>query len=99
MSFPTAIVAFLLLFATFAVGLRCFADFDRGLQASKVNGQFYKPVVTKMDVLNGNKLHDFLDIPTRPKYSQNVDSTGNMSQRQSSYNTQGAPLGPRISIE
>jgi len=31
------IVAFLLLFATFAVGLRCFADFDRGLQASKVN--------------------------------------------------------------
>jgi len=31
------IVAFLLLFATFAVGLRCFADFDRGLEASKVN--------------------------------------------------------------
>jgi len=31
------IVAFLLLFATFAVGLRCFADFDRGLLTSKVN--------------------------------------------------------------
>jgi len=31
------IVAFLLLFATFAVGLRCFADFDRGLLPSKVN--------------------------------------------------------------
>ncbi|KAJ7685175.1 hypothetical protein DFH06DRAFT_32700 [Mycena polygramma] len=31
------VVAFLLLFASFAVGLRCFADFDRGLQASKVN--------------------------------------------------------------
>ncbi|KAJ7172492.1 hypothetical protein C8R46DRAFT_1086145 [Mycena filopes] len=31
------IVAFILLFGTFAVGLRCFADFDRGLQASKVN--------------------------------------------------------------
>jgi len=30
------IVAFLLLFATFAVGLRCFSDFDRGLQSSKV---------------------------------------------------------------
>jgi len=29
------IVAFLLLFATFAVGLRCFSDFDRGLLPSK----------------------------------------------------------------
>ncbi|KIM87058.1 hypothetical protein PILCRDRAFT_815514 [Piloderma croceum F 1598] len=29
--------AFLLLFATFAVGLRCFADFDRGLRASKTD--------------------------------------------------------------
>ncbi|EEB97863.1 hypothetical protein MPER_02727, partial [Moniliophthora perniciosa FA553] len=32
----TAIVAFLLLFATFAVGLKTFADFDRGLAESKV---------------------------------------------------------------
>lgn len=31
------IVAFLLLFATFAVGLRCFADFDKGLQSSKLH--------------------------------------------------------------
>jgi len=30
------IVAFLLLFLTFAVGLRCFADFDKGLITSKV---------------------------------------------------------------
>ncbi|KAF5380827.1 hypothetical protein D9615_003942 [Tricholomella constricta] len=37
------IVAFLLLFATFAVGLRCFADFDRGLQASKVNALPTRP--------------------------------------------------------
>jgi hypothetical protein len=49
-----AIVAFLLLFGTFAVGLRCFADFDRGLQASKVNGQSYAPVVTKLELLGGN---------------------------------------------
>ena len=34
---PVAIVAFILLIGTFAVGLRCFADFDRGLQTSKVN--------------------------------------------------------------
>jgi len=37
------IVAFILLFATFAVGLRCFADFDRGLQASKVNDAPKRP--------------------------------------------------------
>jgi hypothetical protein len=44
------IVAFILLFATFAVGLRCFADFDRGLQASKMNDvptkKKYPPVST-----------------------------------------------------
>lgn len=37
------IVAFILLFGTFAVGLRCFADFDRGLQPSKVNALQPKP--------------------------------------------------------
>ncbi|KII88551.1 hypothetical protein PLICRDRAFT_41726 [Plicaturopsis crispa FD-325 SS-3] len=31
------IVSFLLLLGTFGVGLRCFSDFDRGLQPSKVN--------------------------------------------------------------
>jgi len=31
------IVAFLLLFATFAVGLRCFADFDKGLAPAKMH--------------------------------------------------------------
>ncbi|KAJ7097943.1 hypothetical protein B0H15DRAFT_1008462 [Mycena belliarum] len=48
------IVAFILLFGTFAVGLRCFSDFDRGLQASKVNGQSYTPVVTKLELFGGN---------------------------------------------
>lgn len=38
------IIAFLLLFATFAIGLRCFADFDKGLIKSKLHGQSYKPV-------------------------------------------------------
>ncbi|KAF9464682.1 hypothetical protein BDZ94DRAFT_1215875 [Collybia nuda] len=37
------IVAFLLLFATFAVGLRCFSDFDRGLLSSKVNALPLRP--------------------------------------------------------
>ncbi|KAH8117406.1 hypothetical protein DFH11DRAFT_1851754 [Phellopilus nigrolimitatus] len=31
------IVAFLLLFATFAVGLRCFSDFDKGLASAKMH--------------------------------------------------------------
>jgi len=31
------IIAFLLLFATFAVGLRCFADFDKGLADAKMH--------------------------------------------------------------
>lgn len=64
------IVTFLLLFATFAVGLRCFSDFDRGLQAPKTQG------------------------PSKPKFSGTT--TGNMSQYSGK---QGAPLGPRISIE
>ncbi|KAI0748058.1 hypothetical protein C8Q80DRAFT_1169868 [Daedaleopsis nitida] len=38
------IIAFLLLFATFAIGLRCFADFDKGLIKSKLHGQSYKRV-------------------------------------------------------
>lgn len=49
-----AIVAFILLFATFGVGLRCFSDFDRGLEPSKVNGPSYAPVLTKSDALTGN---------------------------------------------
>jgi len=35
-----AIIAFLLLLGTFAVGVRCFRDFDRGLKTSKVHCQF-----------------------------------------------------------
>ncbi|KAJ3779331.1 hypothetical protein FB446DRAFT_3603 [Lentinula raphanica] len=69
------IVAFLLLFGTFVVGLRCFSDFDRGLLPSKVH-----------------------DVNKRPKYSLTGNSSGNMSQRQSSYNG-GTMLAPRMSIE
>ncbi|CAE6391591.1 unnamed protein product [Rhizoctonia solani] len=32
-----SIIAFLMIFASFAVGLRCFADFDKGLMKSKTN--------------------------------------------------------------
>lgn len=37
------IVAFVLLFGTFAIGIRCFSDFDRGLQDSKVNSVPLRP--------------------------------------------------------
>ncbi|KIK59908.1 hypothetical protein GYMLUDRAFT_168967 [Collybiopsis luxurians FD-317 M1] len=43
------IVAFLLLFATFAVGLRCFSDFDRGLISSKVHDVNKRPKYSKSD--------------------------------------------------
>jgi len=41
------IVAFILLFATFAVGLRCFSDFDKGLRTSKMNEVANRPKLTK----------------------------------------------------
>uniref|UniRef100_A0A0W0F944 Uncharacterized protein n=1 Tax=Moniliophthora roreri TaxID=221103 RepID=A0A0W0F944_MONRR len=86
------IVAFLLLFATFAVGLKTFADFDRGLAESKVNGGSYVPM-HKMEILKGN---DFIvEKPTRPTYTS--QSSGGM-QHNNSY-TAGTTLGPRISIE
>jgi len=92
----SAIVAFLILFATFAIGLKCFADFDRGLQSSKVHGGSYQLVARKPGALDGNS-PSFLDVNKRPKYSQTGGSTGNMTERQS-YNA-GTTLGPRISIE
>jgi len=37
------IIALLLLLGTFGVGIRCFHDFDRGLQSSKVNSVPFRP--------------------------------------------------------
>ncbi|KAL1713178.1 hypothetical protein EV715DRAFT_258738 [Schizophyllum commune] len=51
------IVAFIILFLTFAVGLRCFSDFDRGLQPSKVNGgSSYTPVATKLEYFGSGNM-------------------------------------------
>lgn len=47
-AFLTAIVASLLLFATFGIGCKCFHDFGRGLQSSKMHGQYYKPIATQL---------------------------------------------------
>ncbi|KAH8107086.1 hypothetical protein BXZ70DRAFT_274096 [Cristinia sonorae] len=77
------IVAFLILFTTFAIGLRCFSDFDKGLRRSKEHD------VT----VTGTKKYS----QTSPLPSPG-DGNGNMSERQSSY-LGGGHLEPRISIE
>jgi len=51
-----AIVAFLLLLTTFAIGIRCFRDFDKGLYESKAHGQSYAPV--RMQVTDVFKMGD-----------------------------------------
>lgn len=97
----TAIVAFLLLFTTFAIGLRCFADFDKGLRKSKQHGQSYRPVATS---IKEDLFGDFFITPEvtgTKKYSHTPlpsPGEGNMSERQSSY-LGGGQLEPRISIE
>ncbi|EKM55431.1 uncharacterized protein PHACADRAFT_256055 [Phanerochaete carnosa HHB-10118-sp] len=63
------ILAFLLLFATFAVGLRCFADFDKGLQSSKTHGQSYRPVATKLTKLDLFGADDDTEGGTQMQYS------------------------------
>jgi hypothetical protein len=83
---PVAIVAFILLFGTFAVGLRCFADFDRGLQSSKVDCKalvFFRHAI-QISFLSA--------VPSRPKLASEKASSNQASPS-------GAPLGPRISIE
>ncbi|KAG1875331.1 hypothetical protein C8R48DRAFT_831186 [Suillus tomentosus] len=50
------VVAFLLLLASFAIGIKCFRDFDKGLSESKTHGQSYTPV--KMQVINAFGMGD-----------------------------------------
>ncbi|KIJ69448.1 hypothetical protein HYDPIDRAFT_106069 [Hydnomerulius pinastri MD-312] len=48
------IVAFLLLLASFLVGIKCFYDFDKGLHESKTHGQYYTPV--RLQVIDAFKM-------------------------------------------
>ncbi|KAG1890977.1 hypothetical protein F4604DRAFT_1610987 [Suillus subluteus] len=50
------VVAFLLLSATLAIGIKCFRDFDKGLYESKAHGQSYTPV--KMQVMDAFRMRD-----------------------------------------
>ncbi|KIY50873.1 hypothetical protein FISHEDRAFT_71184 [Fistulina hepatica ATCC 64428] len=78
------VVAFLLLFLTFGVGIRCFSDFDRGLQASKVHGGSYNPInaTVKLEIFGKGK-----------------ESSADMEQRHSSNYVGGSQLATKISIE
>ncbi|EPQ58136.1 hypothetical protein GLOTRDRAFT_104066 [Gloeophyllum trabeum ATCC 11539] len=78
------VASFLLLFATFAIGLRCFADFDKGLKYSKVYGS---------DLPTKGKYSSNAVTPLGDS-----DERAGMAERQSSY-VGGSRLQPRISIE
>ncbi|KAL6308966.1 hypothetical protein BKA93DRAFT_760444 [Sparassis latifolia] len=67
------IAASLLLFATFGMGVRCFADFDKSLDKSKLHGGYYKPLAISMvhDLIAGEK------HTRKPSYSAGVE----MAQR------------------
>ncbi|KAG7092441.1 hypothetical protein E1B28_008796 [Marasmius oreades] len=57
------VVAFLLLFATFAVGLKTFADFDRGLAGSKLNEKNPRPKYSHQ-VTGGTMSHNSYNAGT-----------------------------------
>jgi hypothetical protein len=98
-----AIVAFLLLFATFAVGLRCFADFDKGLQSSKTHGQSYRPVstkLTKLDLFGDYSFPISVDITARrKKYSSTAVNDKIGDEEADNTYAAGHQLQQRISIE
>ncbi|KAF9792434.1 hypothetical protein BJ322DRAFT_1207045 [Thelephora terrestris] len=91
------ICAFLILFATFIVGLRCFGDFDKGLKPSKVHGQSLLPtqIAEKINLMGEySSFSSHTDInskPQSPGYSSEPKPDG--------VYTGGAPLSSRISIE
>jgi hypothetical protein len=65
------VVAFILLLATFAVGLRCFADFDRGLQSSKVHSIPVRPSASMKNSSGnmGEKHANTSGVPLAPRVS------------------------------
>lgn len=77
------IVAFLLLFTTFAIGLRCFADFDKGLQSSKTHD------------ITARRKKAYFSAPIHDKLGGDDDVEG---APHVPYNA-GVQLQPRISIE
>lgn len=65
------IVAFILLFATFVVGLRCFSDFDQGLQSSKVQNVPSRPIYSAKSSSNNMTQYQpgYQGVPLGPRIS------------------------------
>jgi hypothetical protein len=76
-----AICAFLILFATFIVGLRCFKDFDKGLKPSKVHGQSLLPTsnVEKISLIG----EYFFSSPDTQTSIQNPNHQGSIPRPRS----------------
>jgi hypothetical protein len=91
-----AVIAFVILFATFATALRCFADFDKGLLSAKTAGKSttrsnYAYTLTLLAVVQ----------PSQAAFTSGkneVPTNLNEVERQSFFQN-GAPLQPRMSIE
>jgi len=60
------VAAFILLLGTFAVGLRCFSDFDRGLQSSKVHSMPMRP---SGPTYNSSEKANTSGVPLAPRIS------------------------------
>jgi hypothetical protein len=100
---PTVIISFIILFATFAVGLRCFADFDKGLRTPKTLGSY--PLRTKSSPTNATPVDTGADLRRASKTVAN-DGTpmaspglGGFGDNRTSSYMGGTPLQPRMSIE
>lgn len=85
----------LLLLATFAVGLKCFFDFDKGLYDSKTSGQLFPRCLCFPH-------HGLIFMVLK----RIIDTLLLKPRRTSAYNTPGEkpdpfgqPLEPRLSIE
>ncbi|KAF7778739.1 hypothetical protein Agabi119p4_3084 [Agaricus bisporus var. burnettii] len=64
------IVAFLLLLATFAVGIRCFSDFDRGLLNSKIRSVSTRPKYSKASTSEMSEpKQGYQGVPIGPRMS------------------------------
>jgi hypothetical protein len=81
-----AIIAFLLLLGTFIVGIRCFRDFDRGLQSSKVNCQHSFFLLSDLIL----KLKLSRSIPTRTYEPKTISKPVRSCERTNS----SRPRGP-----
>jgi hypothetical protein len=83
------------------VGVRCFADFDKGLLSAKVHGQSYTPVKGpgKADSLGDYSHFLCSDVNAKTKYLSGAETPGSPTIEQKGNYQAGINLAQRISIE